>query len=393
MKRMHLRGAVAAVVLGICALGVGTSGPAAVPVAAAQSTVSPQAALDWNLIAVNTVRAATPAKFQIEGALYMTYVQAAVYDAVAAIKGRDGKGKDTPYRKLGFSMPGSVPAGRGRVGGVLDARLLLPGAGRDADLDVHRLPQRDAGRRSRRREAGGRRGRSRGSRGPDRLSAGATDATHPSRRRSASLRSLPGRGCSRPPPSAQSAQTPWVGSMTPFVLDSASQFRSPAPPALTSTEYATDLNEVKLLGSVGEPRADAGSDRHRAVLERERDQPVQPGVPRRRHDARLRPGGHSAAAGDGHHDLVGRRHRVHGVEVPLPPVAPGDGDPRGGHRRQRSDRHGHHVVAAPDDAEPPGVPECARLRHLGRRRRARVGSEDDAHRASTSPARRAAGRR
>ena len=101
MKRMHLRGAVAAVVLGICALGVGTSGPAAAPDAAAQSTVSPQAALDWNLIAVNTVRAATPAKFQIEGALYMTYVQAAVYDAVAAIRGSDGKGKDRPTASSG----------------------------------------------------------------------------------------------------------------------------------------------------------------------------------------------------------------------------------------------------------------------------------------------------
>jgi PAP2 superfamily len=40
-------------------------------------------------------------------------------------------------------------------------------------------------------------------------------------------------------------QTPNV---TPFVLDSANQFRAPAPPALTSSEYATDFNEVKSLG-------------------------------------------------------------------------------------------------------------------------------------------------
>ena len=108
MKRMHLRGAVAAVVLGICALAVGTSRPAAAPVTAAKATISPQAALDWNVIAVNTVRAATPAKFQIEGALYMTYVQAAVYDAVAAVKGKEsGKGNDRPYRRLGISIPGA----------------------------------------------------------------------------------------------------------------------------------------------------------------------------------------------------------------------------------------------------------------------------------------------
>jgi hypothetical protein len=68
--------------------------------------VSPQTVLDWNVIAVDTVRAATPAKFQIEGQLYMTYVQAAVYDAVAAINGKEGgKGKDTPFRKLKISIP------------------------------------------------------------------------------------------------------------------------------------------------------------------------------------------------------------------------------------------------------------------------------------------------
>jgi hypothetical protein len=42
-------------------------------------------------------------------------------------------------------------------------------------------------------------------------------------------------------------QTPHV---TPFVLDSASQFRAPAPPALDSAEYATDFNQVKALGEL-----------------------------------------------------------------------------------------------------------------------------------------------
>jgi hypothetical protein len=36
--------------------------------------------------------------------------------------------------------------------------------------------------------------------------------------------------------------------VAPFVLQSATQFRCPAPPALTSPEYATAFNEVKLLG-------------------------------------------------------------------------------------------------------------------------------------------------
>src|SRR3954469_3901846 len=45
-------------------------------------------ATDWNLIAVNTVRAAIPAKTQVEGLIYMSYVQASVYDAVTKIEGR-----------------------------------------------------------------------------------------------------------------------------------------------------------------------------------------------------------------------------------------------------------------------------------------------------------------
>lgn len=42
--------------------------------------------------------------------------------------------------------------------------------------------------------------------------------------------------------------TPWVGNVQPFLLRSASQFRSAPPPALDSEQWATELNEVKLLG-------------------------------------------------------------------------------------------------------------------------------------------------
>jgi len=66
----------------------------AVPAAAAApnlaTTASPQVALDWNLNAVNIVRGATVPlpKFQIEGLIHMSYVQAAVYDATTKIQGR-----------------------------------------------------------------------------------------------------------------------------------------------------------------------------------------------------------------------------------------------------------------------------------------------------------------
>ena len=91
-------------VTSVAALALGAGGGDAQPTRAAASTISPQVAIDWNLIAVNTVRAAAPAKFQIEGTLYMSYVQAAVYDAVTTIKGRY-----TPYRSLGIKAPGASP--------------------------------------------------------------------------------------------------------------------------------------------------------------------------------------------------------------------------------------------------------------------------------------------
>ena len=40
------------------------------------------------------------------------------------------------------------------------------------------------------------------------------------------------------------------GQVTPFALNSGSQFRAEGPPALTSLEYATDFNEVKSLGAI-----------------------------------------------------------------------------------------------------------------------------------------------
>jgi hypothetical protein len=52
--------------------------------------------------------------------------------------------------------------------------------------------------------------------------------------------------------------TPWVGTVKPFLIQSSSQFRSVPPPALDSTQWATELNEVKALGrATGSTRTDA----------------------------------------------------------------------------------------------------------------------------------------
>jgi hypothetical protein len=70
-------------------------------------TASPDPVLTWNTNAVNAVRASAPTKFQVEGLIYMSYVQASVYDAVTKIAGRY-----EPYHDFAFTVvPGSsIPA-------------------------------------------------------------------------------------------------------------------------------------------------------------------------------------------------------------------------------------------------------------------------------------------
>jgi len=52
------------------------------------------------------------------------------------------------------------------------------------------------------------------------------------------------------PPSLAPGLTPWVATVTPFTLDSDSQFRVDPPPALTSELWADNYNETKTVGSL-----------------------------------------------------------------------------------------------------------------------------------------------
>src|SRR6267378_3264528 len=61
----------------------------------------------------------------------------------------------------------------------------------------------------------------------------------------------PAVGVWRPTPPANAfGATPQIATMTPWVLRRPSQFRLPPPLALTSQEYAADLNEVKMMGTL-----------------------------------------------------------------------------------------------------------------------------------------------
>ncbi|MGC9667672.1 phosphatase PAP2 family protein [Planosporangium sp. 12N6] len=59
-----------------------------------------------------------------------------------------------------------------------------------------------------------------------------------------------GPGQWRPTPPTNANDGAWVANLKPFLIPSASMFRSSGPPALTSEQYARDFNEVKTIGAV-----------------------------------------------------------------------------------------------------------------------------------------------
>jgi hypothetical protein len=236
----------------------------AVTAAPARTNQSPNAmapatvVLDWNANAVAAVRAATvvdPAGtaprslYQTEGELYMSYVQAAVYDAVTKIGHRYapyhhfsvGAGNASieaaaiaaAYNTLVFYLgdPGGGLAAKyqASIAALPDDKATARGiaVGEAAAADIEALRAND------------------GRNGPSpAFGAGPLQ---------------PGLWVWAPPPSLQVAQTPWMAVMQPFMLESTSQFRAPAPPALTSMQYATDLNETEASGSnlpASDPRRD-----------------------------------------------------------------------------------------------------------------------------------------
>ena len=244
MKLTKFRLLVGAFVVGSVALAGGVRDTSAAHSRAA-GTVSAQAALDWNLIAVNTVRSATlsPTKFQIEGTLYMSYVQAAVYNAVTTISGRY-----VPYGAPETKVPGASPRAAVAAAAYTTLAYYFPSLAPSLvsaytdylNRTLAMLPEKA-------RLAG--------------IAVGTAAASQLVASRWGDGRNAPvstafgvapqppGTWVYAPPPSLQSAQTPWVGAMKPFMLTSADQFRAPAPPAITSPEYAAGLNEVESMGS------------------------------------------------------------------------------------------------------------------------------------------------
>ena len=126
-------------------------------------TVPPEAVLTWNTNAVNAVRASSPAKFQVEGLIYMSYVQAAVYDAVTKIAGGY-----KPYHAFAFAVaPGASIQAAVAAAARTTLDNYLPDQQATVDAEYNAYIAMLSGRRRRRRR-GRQRGRRRHHRPADR---------------------------------------------------------------------------------------------------------------------------------------------------------------------------------------------------------------------------------
>ena len=209
-------------------------------------------AQQWNAIAQDTV-VNTPGMFQNEALLYMSYVQAAVYDAVTSIEGGyepygpeirasrrasvDAAVIEAAYRTLSQYFPGQaatldalhgealalIPDGRAKTKGI------AVGATVAADIIALRA---DDGRQP---------------------VGTLTPYTPPA---SAGLAFW-----ERTPPALLPPQTPWLKDVRPFVIHSPDEFLPGPPPALDSQEWVDEYNEIKLWGrAIGSPRTQEQTD-------------------------------------------------------------------------------------------------------------------------------------
>jgi hypothetical protein len=248
-----LRPVAAAITVAIVAAGVPASPAAARPTAPAcpdtvipNVPIIPNAVGCWNAIAVQTIRAATP--YQVQGLIYMGYTQAAVYDAVTKIDGRY-----VPYHA--FSSPTGVDvasaspdaAAAAAAYTILSSSFLAFPATIQAGLLTKYSDYINAlgGIGARGVEDGITIGQAAAS---DLIAERTTDRNESITFTPGPL--TPGGWTFAPPPSLQSAQTPWVAVMKPFMLNTPSQFRAEPPPPLSSSKWAKEFNEIKAYGAV-----------------------------------------------------------------------------------------------------------------------------------------------
>jgi hypothetical protein len=193
----------------------------------------------WNRIAEDTVVGA--GAFQNEGLIYMAYVSAAVYDAVTAIEGGyepyasriaappgasvEAAVAEAAYTILRFYFPAQAAS--------LDARhdealALIPDGPAEQDGKAIGLAAAQA---------------IIGLRADDgRETPIGVTSSFPLKQAGPGVWRLT-------PPAFAAPQTPWVGSVEPFVLNEPGQFHPAPPPPLSSRRWVDEFNEVQLYGS------------------------------------------------------------------------------------------------------------------------------------------------
>jgi hypothetical protein len=208
----------------------------------------PNTVQQWNKIAEDTVVAS--GAFQGEGEVYMSYTATAVYDAVVAIEGG--------YEPYGPAI--SAPAGASVDCAVVEAayRTLVHYFSSNATLvGILNGHYADALANLNGCTADGGKGKSVGlaaanniialRTGDGRLTPIATTSPFETKD--------PGPGVWRLTPPFAVAQTPWLGSVQPFLLKSPGQFGTEPPTPLTSREWVRAFDEVKTWGrATGSPR-------------------------------------------------------------------------------------------------------------------------------------------
>ncbi|MEN3312194.1 MAG: hypothetical protein V7645_1523 [Actinomycetota bacterium] len=223
----------------VAALGAATSRNAQAVLPTLPNTVQ-----QWNKIAEDTVLAS--GAFQGEGQIYMSYESLAVYDAVVAIQGGFepyGPAIDAPtgasldcavveaaYRTLRhyFSTSAALVASLdGYYSEALSPSNLngcTGDTGKGTSVGLAAANSIIALRT-----------------GDGRMTPVATTSSFETK--------APGPGVWRlTPPAFLVPQTPWLGSVQPFLLKSPGQFRPEPPIPLSSTEWVRQFNEVKSYG-------------------------------------------------------------------------------------------------------------------------------------------------
>ena len=245
----RMRGGVALALVVLTSAAVWAAFGAGSAAGQATDALSAQMALTWNTYAVGAVRSATtfdgvpagsPARtfYQIEGLIYMSYEQAAVYDAVTKIEHRY-----RPYSNFSAGA-GNASAEAAVAAAAYDTLTYYLGdpqgtLAADYASSLAALPDDQQTQRG--------------------IAVGAAAAADIEALRSNDGRDAPTAAYGVPGPVVAGAwqvvppfavaQTPWVAFMKPFMLTSPSQFRVPPPPALGSSQYAKDFNETKDYGS------------------------------------------------------------------------------------------------------------------------------------------------